>query len=67
MLGEGIGAGVPVVVMPFINTALANRLPLQESMKRLESEGVVFIGAQQGNAPNEPHTGSTKLDSYPWE
>ena len=66
VLSEAIGVGLPVIVLPFINSALANRLPLQESIKRLESEGVAIIGAEHGNEPHEPHTGSARLDLFPW-
>jgi len=67
VLGEAIGAGSAVVIVPFINTALANRLPLQESIRRLKSENVSILGADHGNAPHPPHTGSAVIGAYPWQ
>lgn len=42
------GLGIPVVVLFFVNTALAHRAPFQQSVNRLRAEGVqVLLGPGQ--------------------
>ena len=65
VLSEAIGSGLPVVVLPFVNTALANRRPYQRSLIELRQEGVVVI-VEPHNTPHAPHTGGRHLDSFPW-
>ena len=67
VLAEAIGLGLPVIVMPFVNSALASREPFKRSVKELADEGVhVLIGPGEIE-PHEPHSGDKLLDSYPWE
>lgn len=66
VLAEAIGLGLPVIVMPFINSALASRVPLARSIEQLRGEGVgVYFGPGMIE-PHEPHTGEGLLDEYPW-
>lgn len=66
MLAEGIGIGVPVVVLPFINSALADRAPLQAAVARLRSEGVrVLLGPGQFE-PHPPGHGRGRIAAFPW-
>lgn len=45
ILGEAIGRGVPVAVLPFVNDALARRKPFVEAVESLRAEGVrVLLG-----------------------
>lgn len=67
VLAEAIGVGLPVVILPFINTALASRQPLLNSINTLRSEGVqVYLGPDMIE-PHEPHTGDTLIDRFPWD
>ena len=66
ILAEAPGLGIPVVVLPFVNSALAARSPFQDSVARLRAEGVVML---IGAGAFEPHTageGGDRLDSFPW-
>ncbi|MEM9608347.1 MAG: flavoprotein [Actinomycetota bacterium] len=66
VVGEAIGLGLPVMVLPFVNTALANREPFKRSVDSLRAEGVeVLMGPGQWE-PHEPHTGGQYFDSFPW-
>ncbi|TDD57030.1 flavoprotein, partial [Nonomuraea terrae] len=48
LLAEAPGLGIPVVVLPFVNTALAARVPFRQSVDRLRAEGVhVLLGPGQ--------------------
>jgi phosphopantothenoylcysteine synthetase/decarboxylase len=43
VVGEAIGAGVPVVILPAVNDALAARLPYRNAVASLRSEGVAIL------------------------
>jgi phosphopantothenoylcysteine synthetase/decarboxylase len=66
LLAEFIGRGVPVVVVPFINQALAARQPLQDAVARLRAEGVRVLLGPGGFEPHPVGAGSTRLDAFPW-
>ena len=52
ILAEAPGLGIPVVILPFVNAALAKRIPFQHSVARLRAEGVVVL---LGPGGFEPH------------
>ncbi|HEX3957226.1 MAG TPA: flavoprotein [Trebonia sp.] len=66
VLGEQTGLGVPIVVLPFVNAALAGRAPFKQSVKSLRAEGVSILLGPGGIEPHQPHTGGSLIDSYPW-
>jgi phosphopantothenoylcysteine synthetase/decarboxylase len=66
ILAETTGLAVPIVVLPFVNSALASRPPFQRSVESLRAEGVRILLGPGGVHPHEPHTGGTLIDSYPW-
>lgn len=66
VLAEQTGLGVPIVVLPFVNAALANRAPFQQSVKSLRAEGVSILLGPGAIEPHQPHTGGSLIDSYPW-
>jgi len=57
---------VPIVVLPFVNSALAARVPFRRSVEELQREGVRILLGPDGIEPHEPHTGGDLIDSYPW-
>ncbi|MEV4370721.1 flavoprotein [Nonomuraea sp. NPDC049637] len=66
LLAEAPGLGIPVVVLPFVNRALAARAPFRRSVEELRSEGVrVLIGPGQFE-PHAPSAGDGN-DTYVWE
>jgi hypothetical protein len=65
-LAEATGLGVPIVVLPFVNTALASRAPFRRSVEFLRAEGVQILLGPDGFQPHSPRTGDSKIDSYPW-
>ncbi|WP_100448042.1 flavoprotein [Glycomyces xiaoerkulensis] len=60
---ELIGLGVPTVVVPFVNSALAGRAPYWRAVEWLRDEGVTVIDVE----PHEPRTGGEKLAGFPWK
>jgi hypothetical protein len=66
VLAECIGARVPVVILPFINTALATRAPLASAVGALRAEGVHVLLGPGEFEPHPPKTGGSRIASYPW-
>ncbi len=66
VLAESTGLGVPVVVLPFVNSALAARAPFRRSVEDLRREGVRILLGPGGVEPHQPHTGGELIASYPW-
>jgi hypothetical protein len=66
VLAETTGLGVPIVVMPFVNSALASRPPFRRSVDALRAEGVHILLGPGGIEPHPPHTGGELIDTWPW-
>jgi phosphopantothenoylcysteine synthetase/decarboxylase len=64
-VAEVIGRGVPTVVVPSVNTALAARAPFRRSVDTLRSEGVrVLLGPEDGWEPHPPR--ASRIADFPW-
>jgi phosphopantothenoylcysteine synthetase/decarboxylase len=66
LLAECTGLAIPVIVVPFVNTALASRFPYVQALDRLRAEGLRIIGSEAGWAPHPPGTGDHQRRSFPW-
>jgi hypothetical protein len=66
VLAETTALDVPIVVLPFVNTALASRDPFRRSVEALRAEGVRILLGPGGIQPHPPRTGGNLIDSYPW-
>jgi phosphopantothenoylcysteine synthetase/decarboxylase len=66
ILAETTALGVPIVVLPFVNSAVAARAPFRRSVEDLRREGVRILLGPGGVEPHEPRTGSELIPSYPW-
>ena len=58
--------GLPIVVLPFVNAALASRAPFQHNVESLRAEGVSILLGPGAIEPHQPHTGGALIDTYPW-
>ena len=64
-VAEVVGRGVPTVVVPAVNSALAARRPFRRSVDDLRSEGVrVLFGPEDGWEPLPP--GRNDPRDFPW-
>ena len=64
-IAEVIGRGVPTVVVPAVNSALAARLPFRRAIGDLRAEGVrVLFGPEDGWEPLPP--GRSDPRAFPW-
>jgi hypothetical protein len=66
ILAEQTAMSVPIVVLPFVNAALASRPPFQQSVKSLRAEGVSILLGSGAIEPHQPHSGGSLIQSYPW-
>jgi phosphopantothenoylcysteine synthetase/decarboxylase len=66
VLAEQTGLGVPIVVLPFVNAALASRAPFQQSVQSLRAEGVSILLGPGVIEPHQPHTGGSLIPNFPW-
>jgi hypothetical protein len=55
------------VVVPFVNTALADRRPFKRSVSQLRDEGVRVLLGPGEVEPHPPGTGGQQLDAFPWQ
>ena len=66
LLAELVPLGVPTVVLPFVNSALAANPVLSRSIAELRAAGVRVLFGPGEFEPHSPGTGGSRLDSYPW-
>jgi phosphopantothenoylcysteine synthetase/decarboxylase len=67
LLTEGIGLGLPLVALPFLNTAQAAHPAFSRSVQELRQAGVKVLLGDEGYTPAPPHQGSQNLPHYPWD
>lgn len=66
ILNEAIGLGVPVVVLPFLNSALAAHPAFRRSVDALREVGVTVLLGPDVYEPQAPKAGPQALHRYPW-
>lgn len=66
ILAEAPGLGIPIAVLPFVNSALAARRAFERSVSTLRSEGVYVLLGHGDFEPHTPGTGAGRLANYPW-
>lgn len=67
ILAEAISQPIPVVILPFVNSALAGRRPFQRAVDQLRQEGARVLLGPGKFEPHPPGTGGQQLDAYPWQ
>ena len=67
ILAEAPGLGIPVVVLPFVNSALAGRAPFKDSVNALRSEGIRVLLGPGEFEPHPPGTGGETVSEFPWQ
>lgn len=66
ILAEAPGLGIPTVVLPFVNSALAGRLAFRRSVQELTNEGVRVLLGPGKFEPHAPGTGGERQEHFPW-
>lgn len=67
ILAEAPGLGIPVVVLPFVNAALAANPSFDSSVERLRGLGVRVLHGPGEREPHPPGTGGSRIDTFPWD
>jgi hypothetical protein len=67
ILAEAPGLGIPVVALPFVNSALAGRAPFKDSVNALRSEGVRILLGPGEFEPHPPGSGGERISDFPWQ
>ncbi|WP_082206461.1 flavoprotein [Nocardiopsis sp. SBT366] len=62
---EAIGIGIPIAILPFVNSSYAKRIPLQSSIDCLHREGVSFLMGRKMFEPHQPGHGREAMQNYP--
>ena len=66
LLAEAPGLGIPIVVLPFVNAALAAHFAFRRSVDELRRHGVRVLLGPGEFEPHPPGTGGARLESFPW-
>ena len=66
ILAEAVGLRIPVVVLPFVNSALASHPAFRRSVALLRDAGIDVIHGPGRLEPHPPGTGASKFDTFPW-
>jgi len=67
ILAEAPGLGIPVVALPFVNSALAGRAPFKNSVSALRREGVRILLGPGEFEPHPPGSGGDRISDFPWQ
>ncbi|MBO4163223.1 MULTISPECIES: flavoprotein [Micromonospora] len=67
LLVEGQGRGVPVVVVPFTNAAMAAHPAFRAGLQRLGEWGATVLFGDHVYPLHPPGTGERHLHTFPWE
>ena len=67
ILAEAPGLNIPVVALPFVNSALADRAPFKDSVNALRSEGVRVLLGPGEFEPHPPGSGGDRISDFPWQ
>lgn len=66
ILAEASGLGIPTIVVPFVNTALAGRSVFRRSIEELQSEDIQVLLGMGIYEPHPPGTGNERIETFPW-
>jgi phosphopantothenoylcysteine synthetase/decarboxylase len=66
LLVEGMGRGLPIVAMPFTNTAMAAHPAFREAIVRLRACGVAVLYGEDVLKPHAPGAADAFVDDFPW-
>lgn len=57
--------GIPVIVLPYVNAALASRAPFRRAVESLRDEGVHILLGPGLVEPHQPRSGNDP-GTFPW-
>jgi phosphopantothenoylcysteine synthetase/decarboxylase len=66
LLVEALGRGIPIVVMPYTNAAMAAHPAFVAGVDRLRGWGVTVLYGADVLPPHQPGTSDRYLEDFPW-
>ncbi|MCW2900412.1 MAG: hypothetical protein JWO67_2677 [Streptosporangiaceae bacterium] len=66
IIAEAPGLGLPVVLLPFVNKALARHPAYVPALETLGKAGVTVLTGPEAYEPHPAGTGDERLRTYPW-
>jgi phosphopantothenoylcysteine synthetase/decarboxylase len=66
-LAEALGVGRRVVLLPFVNEALARRRPFINAVTNLRAEGAIVLFGPGVWEPHPPGEGASRVEHFPWQ
>lgn len=66
LLTEGLGLGIPIAALPFVNAAQITHTAFTQHVETLRAAGVTVLLGPGAYEPHPPHEGSKHLHKYPW-
>jgi phosphopantothenoylcysteine synthetase/decarboxylase len=66
IIAEAPGLGLPVVLLPFVNKALAQHPAYAPALETLHKAGVTVLSGPEVYEPHPDGTGNERLRTYPW-
>jgi phosphopantothenoylcysteine synthetase/decarboxylase len=67
LLVEGQGQGLPIVAVPYTNSAMAAHPAFLESVARLRGWGVAVLFGEDVVPLHDPGTVESHIDDFPWQ
>jgi phosphopantothenoylcysteine decarboxylase len=64
---EGIGVGLPIIAMPYTNSAMAAHPMFEKNIERLRSWGVTMLYGDDVIKLHPPGTGDSRTEEFPWQ
>lgn len=63
---EAIGLDLPIIVIPYTNTAMAAHPAFPENIGRLRSWGITVLYGDEVLKLHQPGTGESRTEPFPW-
>jgi len=63
---EAVGLDLPIIVMPYTNSAMAAHPIFPRNIDRLRSWGITVLYGEEVLKPHPPGTGESSAEPFPW-
>jgi phosphopantothenoylcysteine synthetase/decarboxylase len=64
---EAIGLGIPIIVIPYTNSAMAAHPAFEANIERLRSWGITVLYGNDVIKLHPPGTGESRVEDFPWQ
>jgi phosphopantothenoylcysteine synthetase/decarboxylase len=67
LMVEAIGLRIPIIVIPYTNSAMAAHPAFERNIARLRSWGITVLYGEDVIKLHPPGTGDSRLEKFPWQ